>query len=127
MSPEVVEDLSLDQFYAYNIVEGIRSEVIFNDIPTLEIVPVNHAIWLITANRICRLWVPKHTLKHKDYDHLKMIVEFIVSVHISTRFLIKVRHHWMEDPRHVLYQLMQLRKHSRTIVDIVMPTVQRGA
>ena len=42
-SPEVVEDLSSDQFYAYNIIEGIRSGAISNDLALLEIGPVNHA------------------------------------------------------------------------------------
>ena len=55
------------------------------------------------------------------------MIEFIVGVYIPTWFLIKVKHQWAEDPRHVWPQLMQLRKQSTTIIDIVMPTVQRGA
>ena len=74
LSPKVVGDLFSDQFYAYNIVEDIRSVVISNDLAFLKIGPVNHARWLTTANRICYLLVSKHTLKDKDYDHLKMIV-----------------------------------------------------
>ena len=127
LSPEVIEDLSSDPFYAYNIVESIRSRVISNDIAMLEIGPVNHGRWLTTANPICRLWVLKHTQKDKDYDPLKMVVEFIIGVHIPTWFLIKVKYHCTEGPQHVLYQHMQLRKQSRTIVDMVMPTVQGGA
>ena len=38
-----------------------------------------------------------------------------------------MKHHGTKGPRHVLHQLMQLRKQSRTIIDIVMLTVQRGA
>ena len=49
LSPEVVEDLFSDQFYAYNIVEGIRSRVISNDLTMLDIGPVNHATWLRTS------------------------------------------------------------------------------
>ena len=56
-----------------------------------------------------------------------MIVEYLVGVYIPTWLLIKVKHDWTEGPRHVLYQLMQLRKQSKTIIDIVMPTVQCGA
>ena len=55
LSPEVVEVHSSDQFYAYNIVEGIRCGLIPNDLAMLEIGPVNHARWLTTANRICLL------------------------------------------------------------------------
>ena len=66
-----------------------------------------------------------HTERQRLY-RLKMIAKFIVDVYIPTWFLIKVKHHWTEGPRHVLYQLMQLRKQFR-IIDIVMPTVQRGA
>ena len=55
LSPEVVEDLSSDQFYAYNIVEGIRAGVISNDLAMLEIGLVNHARWLTTPNHICLL------------------------------------------------------------------------
>ena len=43
LSPEVVEDLSSDQLYAYNIDEGIRSGAIYNDFALLKIGPVNHA------------------------------------------------------------------------------------
>ena len=50
LSPEVVEDLSSDQFYTCNIVEGIRSGAISNDLALLEIDPVNHARWRTTAN-----------------------------------------------------------------------------
>ena len=80
LSSEVVEDLSFDQFCAYGIhvVKGIRSVVISND---LAMGPIDHARWVTIANRICRLWVLKHTLKDKDYDYFEMIAEFIVFIY----------------------------------------------
>ena len=53
--PEVVEDLSSNRFYAYNIAEGIRSGAISNDLALLEIYPVDQTRWLTTANRIYRI------------------------------------------------------------------------
>ena len=42
-------------------------------------------------------------------------------------FQIKVRHQWIEGPRHILYQLSLIRKQKAAVVKAVMPTVRHGA
>ena len=103
LSPEVVEDLSSYPFYACNIDGGIRSGIISNDLAMFEMGPTNQSRLRTTSNRIFRPRISKQTLKDKDYDHSKTIVEFIVGIYIPTWCLIRVKHHWMEGPRHVLY------------------------
>ena len=45
LTPDVIEDLSADQYYAYNIAQAIRSGNLPGDLAVLEIGPVNHARW----------------------------------------------------------------------------------
>ena len=56
-----------------------------------------------------------------------MIVEYIVGVYYPCWFNIKVKHGWIEGPRHILYQLQQVRYQQETVVQIVMPVIQRSA
>ena len=115
LTPGVIEDLSADQYYAYNIVQAIRSGNLPGDLAVLEIGPVNHARWLTTANRICRLWVSQHHLKGSVHQNLRMVVEFIVGVYVPTWFMIKVKHNWTEGPRHLSYQLKQLKTQCKAV------------
>ena len=124
---EVIKDLSTDQHYGYLIVCAIRSGVLPSKLALLEIGPVNHSRWLTTANRILRLWVSKHPLRRKAQKNLTFLVEFIVGVYYPCWFNIKVKHSWVEGPRHILFQLECLRSQKKEVVDIVMPTVSRSA
>ena len=93
----------------------------------LEIGKVCHSRWLTTACRLLRLWISKHDLPKKAVKNLRLIVEFVVGVYMPNWFNIKVKHSWVEGPRHVMYQLELLRSQQKKIVDIVMPTVNKGA
>ena len=39
----------------------------------------------------------------------------------------KVKHSWIEGPRHILFQQDCLRSQRKEVLDIVMPTVRRSA
>lgn len=93
----------------------------------LEIGPVNHSRWLTTANRLLRLWVSKHRLKGKNLKNLPFIVEFIIGVYYPCWFNVKVKHSWIEGPRHILFQLDCLKSQRKEVLDLVMPTVRRSA
>ena len=54
-------------------------------------------------------------------------MEFIIAVYFPCWFEIKVKSSWIEGPRHVLFQLKQLKTQKKQVVDIVMPTVRRSA
>ena len=127
LSENVIQDLSTDQHYGYNIVCAIRNGVLPTRLALLEIGPVNHSRWLTTANRLLRLWVSKHGLKGKNLDNLQCIVEFIIGVYYPCWFRVKVMHCWVEGPRHVLFQLDCLKSQRKEVLDIVKPTVQRSA
>ena len=124
---EVINDLSTDQYYAYKITGAIRAGVVSTTLANLQIGPINHSRWLTMANRTCRLYISKHCLSKKNSQNLKLIVEYIVGVYIPNWFNIKVKHSWEEGANHVLYQLELLRLQSKKTLDIVMPTVRRGA
>ena len=80
LSDEVLKDMSTDQVYGWRIVQDIRSDNLTMDLGLLEIGPVNHARWLTTANRICRIWISNHGLKGKSLNNLRSLVEYIIWV-----------------------------------------------
>ena len=102
LSTEVVNDLSSDQKYGYEIVSAIRAGSLSPRLADLDIGPVNHSRWLTTANRFLRMWVSQHKFKGKEAKNLKLIVEYIVGVYYPTWFNYKVRNHWIEGPRYAL-------------------------
>ena len=127
LSEAVIKNLSTDQAYGYRITQAIRTNKIPTDLALLEIGPVSHSRWLTTANRLCRIWVSKHGLKGKILQNLRLIVEYIVGVYFPCWFNIKVKHSWVEGPRHILFQLRQLRLQKKPVVDAVLPTIKRSA
>ena len=60
-------------------------------------------------------------------EKLETIVTYIVSVYGNMWFDIKVKHSWLEGPRHVLKELSLFRLQSKKVQDIVLPTLQRSA
>ena len=64
-------------------------------------------------------------LKKKIPTNLQFIVDFIIGVYYLCWFNVKVKHSWIEGPRHVLFQLDCL-KFQRKVLDIVMLTVRRS-
>ncbi|KAG0715733.1 hypothetical protein GWK47_000101 [Chionoecetes opilio] len=124
---KVIQDLSTDQHYDYKIVCAVRDGVLPAGLALLEIGPVNHSRWLTTANRLIRLWVSKHRLKGKNLKNLHFIVEFIIGAYYPCWFNVKVKHSWIEGPRHILFQLDCHKAQRKEVLDIVMPTVKRSA
>ena len=124
---EVIGDLSTDQHYGYKIVCAIREGKLPKELSLLEIGPVNHSRWLTTANRVLRLWVSKNRFDRNHQKNLQYLAEFVIGVYYPCWFQAKVKHSWIEGPRHLLYQLECLRSQNKKIVDIVMPTVKRSA
>ena len=109
------------------MVNAIRSGKISQDLVLMEIGPVYHARWLTTANRFLKLWISKHTFRGKDLANLKLIVGYIVGVYYPMWFEAKVKHNFIEGPRHVLKQLELLRLQPNKVQEIVMPTVISSA
>lgn len=127
LSPDVVKDLSTDQMYGYRMVEAISSGQLPTDLAHLGIGPIVHSRWLTTANRFLRLYVSECTLTAKEESSLKHIVTFIVQVYYPCWFLAKVKHSWLEGPRHLLTQLRLIRQQPEVVQDAVMQTVRSAA
>ena len=60
-------------------------------------------------------------------ERLETIVTFIVSVYCPMWFNIKVKHSWLEGPRHILTELSLFRLQSDQVQQIVLPTLRRSA
>uniref|UniRef100_UPI00358F4A34 uncharacterized protein n=1 Tax=Myxine glutinosa TaxID=7769 RepID=UPI00358F4A34 len=127
LSDNVLTDLSTDQAYGYKITQAIRTGELPTDLALLEIGPVSHSRWLTTANRFCRIWVSKHGVKGKTLNNLRLIVEYIVGMYYPCWFNIKVKHSWVEGPRHILFQLRLVRLQKQAVVDVVLPTIKCSA
>ena len=116
LAQDVVDDLSDDQQYGFNMVMGIRKGSVPLKILMLSIGPVSHARWLTTANRFLKLWVSDHGFDGDNLKNLEMIVEFIVTVYYPVWFQCKVKHHVSLGPNQLLMQVHLVIEHMRTEV-----------
>ena len=111
MSDEVVNDLSEDQKHAFKLWAAIRSGEMTSDLAAMACGPINHSGWLTTANRFCSLWTRKHGFVGENLQSLIMIVKWIVGSYYPMWFKLKINHHWIHGPCHLLYQLQLWRVH----------------
>ena len=121
---KILKDLSTDQAYGYRIVTTIRTGVLPENLINLEIDSVSHSRWLTTANRFCRIWISFHFLTEKNFKNLSLFIEFIAGVCYPCWFQIKVKHSWLDGPRHILFQLKQLKYQKEEAIAIVNKTVR---
>ena len=58
---------------------------------------------------------------------LEKIVTYIVSVYCPMWFSIKVKHSWLEGPRHILTELSLFKLQSKEVQAIITPTLRLSA
>ena len=68
------------------------------------------------------MWVSFHFLTEKNFKNLRLVIEFIDGVYHFCWFQIKVKHPWLDGPRHVLFQLKQLKYQQEEVIAIVKKT-----
>ena len=90
-------DLSSDQKYLHDICQVIGAGVCPEDIALRKPGPVVHSRWLTTA-RIWRLYISSE----KPSEQLLTLIVFIMKVHASVWFNIKVASSCVEDSRHLV-------------------------
>lgn len=73
------------------------------------------------------MWESEHNLEGDLLLRLETIVTFIVSVYYPMWFNIKVKHSWLEGPRHILTELSLFRLQSAEVQHMVLPTLKRSA
>ena len=133
MPTEVINDLSNEQCYAYRMGKMITTGVVDWDLLLLIIGMVQHSRWLITANRMCRVWVSKHGLTGEDFRNLRAIVTYIVCDYYPMWFEIKADSSLIAGPRHKLKEIDLISKmkgrdeKSKQVKEIAKKFVQKGA
>ena len=127
MAPEVITDLSTDQMQAYRLCQAVRSGVFPPDLANLKCGPTNHARWLTTANRILSLWLQKYNFHGTEFKNLEMLVEWLVGCYYPMWFRIKIHHHWLQGPHHILANISMWRQQKKVVIYITKDTVMRGS
>lgn len=127
MTDDILNDLSGDQKYLYDIVSAIKSQQMPIDLRCRKIGPHNHARWLNLANRLCRLWCSDHKLDTHNTHKLKQLVQFVVAVYAPMWFLIKRDNKWYHGPGHVLRQLVLIRQLDPGIQELVTPHIKKNS
>ena len=89
--------------------------------------PINHTRWLTTANRTVKLWTSENGLEGEDLENLEMVVEWLVGCYYPMWFKIKINHHWLNGPYHVLHQLSLLRQQREVVQHFTVEAIQRGS
>ena len=124
---EVIKDLSTDQHLLYKRVKAVRSGHLPRDVALRKAGKIVHSRWLNTATTFVEMWQSHHGLKGDLLDRLETIVTYIVTVYCPMWFNIKVRHSWLEGPRHVLTELGLFSLLSSEVQQILLPTLKRSA
>lgn len=101
----VLDDISGDQKYLYDIVTAIRSGIVSDDMSSRKPGILNHSRWLTLANRVCRLYISTESPSY----NLRVITHFIVSNYAPTWFAIKCSPLCTDGAKHI-YLAVQLVK-----------------
>lgn len=125
LSDEVMQNLSGDQKYGYRMLAAIRSSDLQQDLAAMKTGTLSHSHCLTTANAFMRLYVSSHGLTDPTVlNTLKIITTFIVGVYYPCWFEIKVKHNWLDGPRHVLHQLQLLQLQDSATQELLRPYVE---
>ena len=123
LNDDILDDLSVDQKYLYNIMNAIRSGVVDDDLARRKPGPLNHSRWVTLANRVCRLYVSTSS----PDDNLFTITHFIVTNYGPNWFAIKGSPRCTDGPKHVYTATQLLQELPDYVVAIVKPYVSRNA
>ena len=130
---KILKDLLTDQTYGYRIATAIRTGVLPENLINLEIGPVSHPNGSLQPTVSENCGSSFHFLTEKNFKNLRLIIEFTVGASYPCWFQIiltlarTVKHSWLDGPRHVLFQLKQLKYQKEEVIIIVKKTVKRSA
>ena len=126
LPPEVKSDISTDQSQFYELVEAVRSGNLPRKLALRKTGKMVHSRWLTFAEAIL-LYTSKHGLSGELLLRLETVVTYIVSVYGLMWFQIKVKHSWIEGPRHVLTHLSLLKLQSPEVRAVLLPYLRTSA
>lgn len=123
LSEDVLDDLSCDQKYLYEIIKAITTGIVPQDLSERKPGPLNHARWLTLANRVCRLYVSSEN----PSSNLRIVTHFIVTNYGPNWFDIKRNSLCTDGARHIYEASQRLKLLSNDIAAIVKPYFSRSA
>lgn len=115
----VVNELSTDQSYLYEICQAIISGSCSPDLASRQPGKMAHSRWLTTANRILRLYVSTASPSY----NLQLLVNYVVKVYAPVWFQIKQKSSFKDGAKHIFRLMMYSRflpDNQRSIVDSVI-------
>lgn len=119
LSKNVVDELSTDQKYLYDICQAVKTGSCTPELANRQPGKMAHSRWLTLANRILRLYVSTHT----PSENLLLLVNYLVKVYAPIWFLIKQKTSFKDGSKHI-YQLIMLSRflpeNVRSVVDSVI-------
>ncbi|XP_047127448.1 uncharacterized protein LOC124808427 [Hydra vulgaris] len=127
LDEEIIKELSSDQKYAYKICQTVISGTLTKDLANQKPGTIVHSRWLNTGSSLLLLWISKHGLEGDVLRNLELIVKFLVSVYFPMWFQIKVKHSWIEGPRHILNQLNLIKLQDKNVQKVIEKYVRSSA
>jgi hypothetical protein len=127
MPDEILKSLSTDAALSYKYVQAVKTGVLPPELAELKPGPIVHSRWLTTGLALLFMWTRDHGLIGREAKNLETLVRFCLQSYFKLFFDIKVKHHLIHGPYHVLTQLRILRTLSRQVKDIITPYVRTGA
>ena len=108
---DIVKGLCTDANICYQYCQALKSGILPPKLLELKPGPIVHSRWLTTGEAVLFMWPRKHGLQGKDRKNLELLVKFCLQSYFKLYFDIKVRHHLIHGPYHVLTQLCILHPH----------------
>ena len=127
LPPEIVQSLSTDANLAYLRCKAVRSGQLPRDVALRKTGRIVHSRWLTTGSTFLDMWTRQHGLEGELLKRLETIVTYLVSLYFPMFFLIKVKHSWIEGPRHVLHELSLFKLQKLSVQELLLPTLQRSS
>ena len=124
---EVKGDLSSDQGLLRLRTRAVRSGHLPREVALRKAGSVVHSRWVTFASEVLLLWMSAHGLVGEELMILETVVIYIVSVYVPMWFEIKVKHSWVEGPRHVLTHLGRLKLQSPEVQGILLPYLRTSS
>ena len=123
LNEDMLNDLSSDQKYLYDIVHATRSGNAPHNFSMRKPGPLNHARWITLAIKVCRLYISTDS----PTKNLYTITHFIVNNFAPYWFSIKQSPLCTDGAKHVYMAIPLVKVLSSDIRAIVKPYISRNA
>ncbi|KAF2898173.1 hypothetical protein ILUMI_08002, partial [Ignelater luminosus] len=119
----VVDELSTDQEYLYEICQTVSTGSCSSELANLQPGKMVHSRWLTSVNRILRLYVSTFN----PSENLQLLVNYVVKVYAPIWFLIKQNISLKDGPKHIFQLIMYSRFLPRNLRSVVDSVIERNA